>query len=40
VGFQASSKDRRTLNEFLDNLGYRYTDETNNAAYQYFLSSD
>jgi threonine dehydratase len=40
VGFQASSKDRRILKEFLDNLGYRYTDETNNDAYQYFLSSN
>ena len=40
VGFQASSRDRRTLKTFLDNLGYRYTDETDNNAYQYFLGSN
>ena len=39
VGLQASGKDARELKKFLDHLGYRYTDETNNEAYQFFLGS-
>ena len=39
VGLQASAKDARELKKFLDHLGYRYTDETNNEAYQFFLGS-
>ena len=38
VGLQVSKKDRRELKTFLDNLGYRYADETDNPAYQFFLS--
>jgi threonine dehydratase len=37
VGLQVSHQDRSELKQFLDNLGYRYTDETDNPAYQFFL---
>lgn len=40
VGLQASAKDRREVKKFLDDLGYRYTDETENEAYQFFLASE
>ena len=38
VGLQVAKRDRAELKEFLDNLGYRYEDETENPAYQFFLS--
>ena len=38
VGLQVNQQDRSELKEFLDNLGYRYADETDNPAYQFFLS--
>jgi threonine dehydratase len=41
VGFSAADtankKDRRELNKFLDRIGYRYWDETDNPAYDLFL---
>lgn len=37
VGLQASKKDRAELMQFLDELGYRYTEETDNEAYKFFL---
>jgi threonine dehydratase len=39
VGFQASKKDQRELKKFLDDLGYRYENETDNEAYRFFLGS-
>jgi threonine dehydratase len=39
VGFQASQKDQRELKKFLDDLGYRYENETDNEAYRFFLGS-
>jgi len=39
VGFQASEQDGLEVKRFLDELGYRYEDETHNEAYQIFLSS-
>jgi threonine dehydratase len=38
VGLQVTQQDRSELKDFLDNLGYRYADETDNPAYQFFLS--
>ena len=38
VGLQVNQQERSELKEFLDNLGYRYADETDNPAYQFFLS--
>jgi threonine dehydratase len=38
VGLQVQKQDRAELKQFLDNLGYRYADETDNPAYQFFLS--
>lgn len=38
VGLQVNKQDRAELKEFLNNLGYRYADETDNPAYQFFLS--
>lgn len=38
VGLQVSSKDQQALKTFLDQLGYRYVDETDNQAYKFFLS--
>jgi threonine dehydratase len=38
VGLQVPKKDRQALSVFLDQLDYRYTDETNNQAYKFFLS--
>ncbi|MDH5613091.1 MAG: threonine ammonia-lyase, biosynthetic [Gammaproteobacteria bacterium] len=40
VGLQVIKKERKSLNSYLDELGYPYWDETNNPAYQLFLSSD
>ena len=40
VGFQASKKDQRALKKFLDELGYRYENETDNEAYRFFLGSE
>ena len=39
VGFQASKEDGLEVKRFLDELGYRYEDETHNEAYQLFLGS-
>jgi threonine dehydratase len=39
VGLQASKKDAREMKKFLDNLGYHYTEETNNEAYRFFLGN-
>jgi threonine dehydratase len=39
VGLQASKKDGREVKQFLDNLGYHYTDETDNEAYRFFLGN-
>jgi len=39
VGLQASKKDARAVKQFLDNLGYHYTDETDNEAYRFFLGN-
>jgi threonine dehydratase len=38
VGLQVPKADRPELKKFLDNLGYGYADETDNQAYQFFLS--
>jgi threonine dehydratase len=38
VGLQASKADRKVLAGFLDQLQYTYTEETENPAYQLFLS--
>ena len=38
VGLQVSRKDHQALKAFLDQLGYRYTEETDNQAYKFFLS--
>jgi threonine dehydratase len=39
VGFQASKKDGLEVKGFLDKLGYRFEDETDNQAYRFFLGS-
>ncbi|WP_018275601.1 threonine ammonia-lyase, biosynthetic [Teredinibacter turnerae] len=38
VGMQVPKTERKQLRELLDDLGYPYSDETENAAYKYFLS--
>lgn len=38
VGMQVPPEEKRQFKEFLDNLGYEYVEETNNPAYQLFLS--
>ena len=40
VGFQASDGDRKLVKEFLDSLNYSFQEETNNPAYQLFLSGN
>ena len=40
VGLQAPKSERKSLNCYLDELGYPYWDETDNPAYQLFLSKD
>jgi len=37
VGMQVPQDDKKALGEFLDKLGYRYWDESENQAYQLFL---
>ncbi len=37
VGMQVPKSERKQLDEFLEELGYRYWDETHNEAYQFFL---
>jgi L-threonine ammonia-lyase (EC 4.3.1.19) len=37
VGLQVPKKERKQLEKLLKELGYNYSDETNNEAYQYFL---
>ena len=37
VGFEAGSKDRKSLADYLDRIGFRYWEETANPAYQLFL---
>jgi len=36
-GFEASAAERVALERFLDRIGYRYQEETANAAYRMFL---
>jgi len=38
VGLQVPRAERRAFTRFLDELGYRHWDETNNPAYQLFLA--
>jgi threonine dehydratase len=38
VGIQVPPKDKRPFQKFLDQLGYEYTEETANPAYNLFLS--
>ncbi len=38
VGMQVPPKDKEAFQEFLDNLGYEYEEETGNPAYRLFLS--
>ena len=38
VGMQVPSRDKRAFQRFLDRLGYEYTEETRNPAYDLFLS--
>jgi threonine dehydratase len=37
IGMQVPRHDKKALKSFLDNLGYRYWDESNNPAYKLFL---
>jgi threonine dehydratase len=37
IGFEAPRTARAELARFLDRIGYRYAEETDNAAYQMFL---
>jgi len=37
VGFEAAPADRRKLTAYLDRVGYRYWEETDNPAYRLFL---
>ncbi len=37
IGFEAPTSARRELARFLDRIGYRYSEETDNSAYQMFL---
>ena len=37
IGFEADARARRALGRFLDRIGYRYSEETDNAAYRMFL---
>ncbi|MCZ6484148.1 MAG: threonine ammonia-lyase, biosynthetic [Acidobacteria bacterium] len=38
VGMQVVAEDKKAFQEFLDNLGYEYAEETGNPAYKLFLS--
>ena len=38
VGLQEPRAERRAFTRFLDELGYRHWDETNNPAYRLFLA--
>jgi threonine dehydratase len=38
VGMQAEKKEKKDVKAFLNDLGYRYWEETDNEAYQFFLS--
>ncbi len=38
VGMQVPPRDKRAFQKFLDQLGYEYTEETANPAYDLFLS--
>jgi threonine dehydratase len=38
VGIQVPPRDKRPFQKFLDRLGYEYTEETSNPAYNLFLS--
>jgi len=38
VGLQAAKSDRKLLKDFLAQLQYPYQEETDNPAYQLFLS--
>ena len=38
IGMQVPHQDKKPLRIFLDNLGYRYWDESDNPAYRLFLN--
>ena len=38
VGMQVPPQEQKQFQQFLDNLGYEYADETANPAYRLFLS--
>jgi threonine dehydratase len=38
VGIQVPEKEKPRFQAFLEGLGYRYWDESNNPAYQLFLA--
>lgn len=40
VGMQLPEEDRQSFQTFLNGLGYRFFEETNNPAYQHFISAD
>ena len=40
VGVQVPRGDRRAFRKVLDDIGYRYWDETDNRAYQLYLGRD
>ena len=40
MGVQVPLADRNQFQAFLENLGYRYSEETGNPAYRLFLSSN
>lgn len=39
VGIQVPENDKKTLKDFLSNLGYPYVDETDNPGYKWFLGN-
>ena len=38
VGIDVPNEDADSFNQFLDELGYTYEEQTDNAAYQLFLA--
>jgi threonine dehydratase len=39
VGLQLNADNRRSFREFMDQLGYRYWEETDNPAFRLFAGS-
>jgi threonine dehydratase len=37
VGFDAGAKEKKTLQDYLQRIGYRFWSEENNPAYELFL---